>query len=369
MSDKNTGKLTEYIMKRRKQKDNELKYDFMPSLLEIIERPAHIAGKVIIVSIALLLVFAICYASLSKIDIVVSGQGNVVGTVKSLNINSACSGTVSALNVKVGDSVQAGDVLIMLDTEELSINRELVSYELDKARVEREILGLYAEDEDSVIDVSKYDVKFNQFVQSLVLDNDLYKKQVEQSYAKELAILQRKVTVNQRMAELDDLIVQYENNILQYDKQLEAMTITSSVDGYVAELNVSSVGESVLSNSTLMTIIPDENELIFEGYVADKDIGSVSVGDEVQIKLSAYSFSDYGAVYGKITGISKNSKYVEGLGNVYVVKVVFEDELNENIKLEYGMSGTMEVLVGKRSLMDYFLEPVKKGLDNSLKEK
>lgn len=365
----NKSRLTEYVLKRRKQRDNELKYDFMPSLLEIIERPSHMAGKVIIVAVALLLIFAICYASLSKVDVVVSGQGNVVGTVKQLNVNSTYSGKVSILNVKVGDNVKAGDVLIVLDTDEISMNRELISYEFDKAMIEREILGLYAEDANAVVDVSKYDAGFAQFIDSLILDNELYKKQVEQSYNEEVTILQRKVSVNQRMAELDDLIIQYKNKILQYDRQIEEMTITSAVDGYVAELNVSSVGENVLSNNTLLTIIPENNELIFEGYIADKDIGVVSVGDEVQIKLSAYSFSEYGAVYGKIKEISKNSKFIEGVGNVYIVKIVFDDNLNDNIKLEYGMSGSVEVIVGNRSLMDYFLEPIKKGLNNSLKEK
>ncbi len=370
MSNKNIGKLTEYIIKRRKQKDDNLKYDFMPSLLEIIERPAHMASKVIIISIALLLVFAITYASLSEIDVVVTGQGQVSGSKSTLNVNATYSGKILSLNVKTGDSVKAGDVLLTLDTSEILLNKDLISYELEKAKIEREILATFYEDMNTVIDASKYDTKYTQFVDSLILENELYKKQIEGIGDEEgLYALQKKVSVNERIAELDDIIVQCENNISIYNKQLEGMTIVSPVNGYISEMLITGSGESIMANSTLMTIIPDDSRFVFEGYISDKDVGSVSVKDKVQIKLSAYSFSDYGAVYGEITEISKSSKYVEGLGNVYVVKVEFDEDLNSNITLEYGMSGNMEVLVGKRSLMDYFLEPVKQGLSNSLKEK
>lgn len=70
--------LTDYLRKYRQQKDRTLKYDFMPSLLEIVERPAHIAGKWIIFLISLLLLVVLLWASLSKIDVVVVGTGEIV---------------------------------------------------------------------------------------------------------------------------------------------------------------------------------------------------------------------------------------------------------------------------------------------------
>lgn len=53
------NRLTEYIIKNNKKHDRELKYDFMPQLLEIIEKPAHKAGTVIIVSVFSLLLVAV----------------------------------------------------------------------------------------------------------------------------------------------------------------------------------------------------------------------------------------------------------------------------------------------------------------------
>ena len=71
------NKLTEYILKHSKKHDRELKYDFMPSLLEIIERPMHKAGTIIILSSFSLLIAAIVWACLSEIDVVITSNGSI----------------------------------------------------------------------------------------------------------------------------------------------------------------------------------------------------------------------------------------------------------------------------------------------------
>lgn len=88
-----------------------------------------------------------------------------------------------------------------------------------------------------------------------------------------------------------------------------------------------------------------------------------------KIKISAYSYSDYGDIDGRVTYISKSSYQIEGMGNVYKIEVEIDSEgFNEEIKLMSGMSGTVEIDVGKRSVLDYFLEPILQGMKNSLKE-
>lgn len=88
-----------------------------------------------------------------------------------------------------------------------------------------------------------------------------------------------------------------------------------------------------------------------------------------KIKISAYSYSDYGDIDGRVTYISKSSYQIEGMGNVYKIEVEIDREgFNEEIKLMSGMSGTVEIDVGKRSVLDYFLEPILQGMKNSLKE-
>lgn len=89
----------DYVLRHSSSHDNELKYDFMPSMLEIIERPAHKAGAVIILGIFTLLIAAVVWACLSELDIVATSSGTIqpVGNISSLNTYT--SGTVKAINV------------------------------------------------------------------------------------------------------------------------------------------------------------------------------------------------------------------------------------------------------------------------------
>ena len=116
------NKLTEYVLKHSKKRDKELKYDFMPSLLEIIERPAHKAGTVIILSVFSMLIIAVIWACCSKIDVVVTSSGTIQPVGNICSLNSYASGTIKAINVEEGSYVEAGDVLIELDTQSLDID-------------------------------------------------------------------------------------------------------------------------------------------------------------------------------------------------------------------------------------------------------
>ena len=108
----------------------------------------------------------------------------------------------------------------------------------------------------------------------------------------------------------------------------------------------------------------------FEGYIANKDVSNIKVGDKVQLKLEAYSYSDYGSVEGEIIYISPSTISNESSQSLYKVWVQI-DEVNchNEIELVSGMTGNVEVKVGTRTVMDYFLEPILGNLDKSLKEK
>lgn len=105
------NKMTEYILKHSRKKDKELKYDFMPSLLEIIERPAHKAGTVIILGIFTLLISAVVWACLSKIDVIITSSGSIqpIG-----NLNVVVESCTLICDIFARFSVKFGDVDIRL---------------------------------------------------------------------------------------------------------------------------------------------------------------------------------------------------------------------------------------------------------------
>lgn len=103
-------------------------------------------------------------------------------------------------------------------------------------------------------------------------------------------------------------------------------------------------------------------------YVKNMDIADIKVGMEAEIKLEAYPYNKYDTVKGTIRYVSPNSFNSEQLGSVYLVKLELDDS-NDNIDIMSGLFGSVEVKIGKQSVMRYFLDPIVKGFGESLKEK
>lgn len=363
--------LSEYIVKTSTVRDKRLKYDFMPSLLEIIEKPSHIAGKVIIIGIALLLLVSIIWAALSKINVIVSGTGNISPQNSIVTIKSTISGVVSKINYSDGDYVKAGDLVVTLETENIDAQINKLEDSINRLKVEAAIKNIYLEDVNKQVNVSDYDDKYSDLINNIILENKLKLLELERYNGETANIikLQYITELSGKIAQIDGEIEGYENELKALKLQLENYQIKSPINGCISGMAVNSTGQMVTQADVLLQIVPTDKPLVFEGYIQDKDIANIKIGDVAKIKISAYSYSDYGDIDGRVTYISKSSYQIEGMGNVYKIEVEIDREgFNEEIKLMSGMSGTVEIDVGKRSVLDYFLEPILQGMKNSLKE-
>lgn len=410
--------LTEYVLNHGRKRDKELKYDFMPSLLEIIERPAHKAGTVIIIGIFTLLIGAVIWACLSEIDVVITASGSVQ-PVGNLNVVKTYSGgTVKSINVSEGDFVEQGDVLIELDSEALEIDVDRLKSQRKILEVQRDIYKKIIDDVDlSEITLSDYPDEHKPYIQAII-DNDtgyknsianlenglksaeinkniaqLQLEQYKNTDASEQQVKAQELLVQQYALEAESAELQISSTKLQYSSQVntdiseigskieeidaslekyrlstEYQSITAPVSGYVNSVGVNTLGETVTSAQQLVTIVPDNtpNEMIC--YVKNTDIADIELGMDAEIKLEAYPYNKYGTVKGTVRYISPSSFVNEQLGNVYIVKLELDDS-NENIKIISGLSGAVEIKTDKRTVMDYFLEPIVKGFGESLKEK
>ncbi|MDR3469085.1 MAG: HlyD family type I secretion periplasmic adaptor subunit [Xanthobacteraceae bacterium] len=110
--------------------------DFLPAALEIVETPASPVGRAIALAIIGFLVVAIAWASLGHIDIIATAQGKVVPDGRVKVIQPLEAGIVTAIKVKDGDKVRAGDVLIALDQTVTASARDHARYDLVHARLD-----------------------------------------------------------------------------------------------------------------------------------------------------------------------------------------------------------------------------------------
>ena len=411
------NKMTEYILKHSRKKDKELKYDFMPSLLEIIERPAHKAGTIIILGVFTLLIAAIVWACLSEIDVVITSSGSIQ-PVGNLNVvQSYANGSVKAINITEGDYVEKDDVLIELDTQSLDIDAEQLD---SQKKILDAQLKIYTKIKDgeklSEIKIDDYDDELKTYFQS-ILDNDksyhntldnlekdkenadlnhqIAQIQLEeyeangtereaemqelmvQQYelAKDQADVKIKDTktqyssqVNSKISEISGQLDEIETNLEKYSLSKDYQYITAPVSGHINSINVNTIGAAVTSAQELVTIVPDNTPVEMVCYVKNMDIADVEIGMETEIKLEAYPYNKYGTVKGKVKYISPSAFVSEQMGSVYLVKIEITDK-HDDIDIISGLSGSVEIKTDKRTVMDYFLEPIKKGFGESLKEK
>ena len=411
------NKMTEYILKHSRKKDKELKYDFMPSLLEIIERPAHKAGTIIILGVFTLLIAAIVWACLSEIDVVITSSGSIQ-PVGNLNVvQSYANGSVKAINITEGDYVEKDDVLIELDTQSLDIDAEQLD---SQKKILDAQLKIYTKIKDgeklSEIKIDDYDDELKTYIQS-ILDNDksyhntldnlekdkenadlnhqIAQIQLEeyeangtereaemqelmvQQYelAKDQADVKIKDTktqyssqVNSKLSEISGQLDEIETNLEKYSLSKDYQYITAPVSGHINSINVNTIGAAVTSAQELVTIVPDNTPVEMVCYVKNMDIADVEIGMETEIKLEAYPYNKYGTVKGKVKYISPSAFVCEQMGSVYLVKIEITDK-HDDIDIISGLSGSVEIKTDKRTVMDYFLEPIKKGFGESLKEK
>ena len=413
------NKLTEYALKHSRKHDKELKYDFMPSMLEIIERPAHKAGTVIILGVFTLLIAAVIWACLSKTDIVVTSSGTIqpVGNISSLN--SYASGTIKSINIEEGAYVKAGDVLIELDTQSLDIDADTLNNQKKVLEAQKDIYSKIKNNADlTKVDISKFETDIQPYILSII-DNDkvyhnnlstlesekenaalnrdianikldeyntnddisqaeydaqkLVVKQTENAFIQaETNVLKAQITyseqINSAISEINGKLRQIEADLDKYRLSIENQKIVAPVNGYINNIAVNNVGETVTSAQQVVTIVPADTPVEMVCYVKNMDIADIKVGMDAEIKLEAYPYNKYGTVKGTVKYISPSSFNTEKMGSVYLVKLDV-DNSNQKINVMSGLTGAVEVKVGKRSIMRYFLDPIVKGFGDSMKEK
>ena len=101
-------------------------------------------------------------------------------------------------------------------------------------------------------------------------------------------------------------------------------------------------------------------------YVSDEDVSQIKVGDMVSVRITAFEDTGYEYMKGTVLTIGDIALNIEGIGAAYPVEIQMEN-LPQDIKV--GMEGQCDIIIGTRTVLDYFLEPFKEGFRNSLKER
>ncbi|GGO83094.1 HlyD family type I secretion periplasmic adaptor subunit [Marinobacterium nitratireducens] len=149
--------------------------------------------------------------------------------------------------------------------------------------------------------------------------------------------------------------------------------VRAPVKGTVKELMVNTVGGVVQPGDDLLNIVPWEDRLLVEARIRPADIAPIKVGLPARVKVSAYDFSIYGGLDAKVVFVSPSTILDEEKKAFYRVRLETETPYLGNIEkplpLIAGMTVSVDILTGKKTVMDYLLKPILKARDRALTER
>jgi HlyD family secretion protein len=228
-----------------------------------------------------------------------------------------------------------------------------------------------------------------------LLDQLGEKKNQEKELEAQLASAreQKEKYINNWVREAGERLTQVQQQISTETQKLAAaerrrtlVILRAPADGVVLELGQRSIGSVAKEAEPLVTLVPRDAKIEAEVDVDSADVARLRVGDAVRVKLEALPFQRHGTITGRLRVITENSfqpdkgaappattpKNPEGQpaffrGRVELGPIALQD-VPKDFRLIPGMTTTAEILVGKRTIISYLLDPVIRLFDESLRE-
>jgi len=444
---------------------------FQPDAVMIEERPLPWFARSVVYVIVLFVVSAATWASLSQVDRVVTARGKLITIDPLMVVQPLETAVVHSIDVGVGDTVKAGDVLATLDptfsqSEQLADEERLASMTAEASRLEAEIFGqsfdstwsseptvakylklqraVYehrqAEYRAAVAaaeaDAAKFEAALvtNRKSQAGLVDrvgvisqvedmrDELFKlsagsrlnllqsrldrlsltdqlgekKNQEKELEAQLASAreQKEKYINnwvreagERLTTLQQQISTERSKLTTAERRRSLVVLRAPADGVVLELGQRSIGSVAKEAEPVVTLVPRGNKIEAEVDVDSADVARLRVGDSVRVKLDALPFQRHGTISGKLRVITENSfqpdknagqagpqtgKDPDGKPAFFRARITLGpltlQDVPPDFRLIPGMTTSAEILVGKRTIISYLLDPVIRVFDESLRE-
>ena len=400
--------MSEVVLKSAKKPDP----DRTMRLASALERPNPLA-HVILLLIAAFFLVAWWWARSAMLDEVTSGEGRVVPSGQVQVVQNLEGGIVTELLTKEGQVVDKDQVLLRIDdTRFTSSYNETRAKQLAlmaaAARLRAESEGRKPEFPAEIrpelvrTESELYRARSETLRQSvLALERSLRLAQqelrmtapaVEKGAVSEVELLRLRRQVNELQAQIDDrknrfraeahgeltrtlaeLDALAESNVASADR-VKRTTVRAPVRGVVKKMNVKTLGGVVQPGGDILEIVPLEDTLVVEVRVRPADIGFLRPDQPAMVKVSAYDYSIYGGLPAKVELISADA-IDDTRQNVSYYRVNVRTQTNvletrgQRHEIIPGMTATVDILTGQKTVLEYILKPLIKAKDSALRER
>ncbi len=392
-----------------KSKDLHLINDLNAAL----QKEKHSGQFWVIILFFIFLVVFVIWAYNSPIEEVTRGQGNVIPSSREQVVQSLDPGIITEILVKEGDIVEKGQVLLKLDdTRSSAVLREseakVQNLEAMIARLKAEAYGkelsfpknvsdelrqrehaAYVARRRAVTDAvssltaskaaldKEIEITAPMVAQGVVSEVELLRMR-RQSSELTLQITERR---NRYMADANNELVQAESELAQAKENMamradpvDRSQIRAPMRGIVKDIQINTVGGVVNVGQDIMQIVPLDDKLLVEAYIRPQDVAFIRPGLPAVVKVSAYDYSIYGGLNGKVTLISPDtvSNSMQNRANdlkldpnqVYYRILVqttsnsLKDKNGKEMPIIPGMVATVDVKTGEKTVFQYLIKPI-----------
>jgi adhesin transport system membrane fusion protein len=172
------------------------------------------------------------------------------------------------------------------------------------------------------------------------------------------------------------LINKFEARLVGDEDKVARTIIISPVEGIIKQLNFNTIGGVVQSGMDLVEIVPVSDILLVEAKIDPKDIAFINPKLKAIVKITAYDFSIYGGLDGKIVEISADSivdkESKDGKSYYRVIIKTDKNYLERNgnkLPIIPGMVASVDIITGEKTILDFILKPIFKVKQDSLHER
>jgi len=312
-------------------------------------------GDVILITIGLFLISFIVWANLATLEKVIRGEGKVVASAKNQVIQNLEGGIVKEIYVKAGDIVLEGQSLLKLD--DTILRSELDASKKQLNNLENEIQSLQT--------------SLDLIVEELQILKPLVEQGAE-SRMELIRVMQREANANsdlsRKLAEIEAL----KERIPALQNRVDRTLVSSPKDGIINRLVITTSGGVVDPGGPLAEIVPLNEDLIIEVEINPKDIAFILQDQRAIVKLTAFDFSLYGSLEGKVVNVGADSIQKEDGSRWYLCEITVPingiTSLSKKVTVLPGMVAQVDIVNGERTIMNYFLEPVTKVTEEAFRE-
>ncbi len=363
-------------------------------------------GAWVIWGCALMLACFFAWAWWFQVVEVSTGTGKVIPSSHEQVIQSMEGGIVQQLNVTEGALVERGQVLAQLDPvkNQSNVGESEAKYRAALASVNR----LQAEVNDAPL---KFAPSLQAYPELISAETALYttrRRGLEATLAgiqDSLRLVRSELTITENLAKIgassrvevlrlnrqrselelkatearSDYMVRAREDLAKANAEadmlvaiirgrndsLERLTLRSPVRGIVKDIEVNTVGGVIPPNGKLMEIVPLDEQLLIETRISPRDIAFIRPGQEAKVKITAYDYSIYGSLDGKVVTISPDTLQDEAKPEVFYYRVfirtasdVLRNKAGKTFAIVPGMIATVDIRTGEKTVLDYLIKPL-----------